>query len=73
MILEKLMALICDEFGLDESDVDEDTLLDEFVGDEFEMQELVDAIESEFEIKLGSTPADDWSIKELAEAISETY
>ena len=64
---------ICDEFGLDESDVDEDTLLDEFVGDEFEMQELVDAIENEFEVRLDTTPADDWSIKELAEAISETY
>ena len=63
MILEKLMALICDEFGLDESDVDEDTLLDEFVGDEFEMQELVDAIENEFEVRLDTTPADDWSIK----------
>ena len=73
MVLEKLIALICDEFGLDESEIDEDTLLEGIVSDEFEMQELVSAIESEFEIELGVEPGDEWSIGELAEAVSEAY
>ncbi|MCR5523733.1 MAG: hypothetical protein K6F64_08900 [Clostridia bacterium] len=70
MILERLIDLICDEFGLSEGDIGEDTLLEEFVSDEFEMQEMIDAVESEFGISLHEMPADDWSIGDLAGAIA---
>ncbi len=70
MILDKLIALICDVFALDESDVDEDTTLELFANDEFEIQELVSAIEEEFEVTLTEKPADDWTIRDLADAIN---
>ncbi len=70
MILDKLIALICDVFALDESDVDEDTTLELFANDEFEIQELVSAIEEEFEVTLTERPADDWTIRDLADAIN---
>lgn len=73
MNLEKLMALICDELGMDEADLDEDTLLEDIVGDEFELQELADAICQELEIELQTTPELEWSISDLASAISEAY
>lgn len=73
MILEKLLALICDEFGMESSDVDENTLLESIVSDEFELQELMSSIEAEFEITFDDTPADDWSIEDLAQAISSAY
>ncbi|MBO4341558.1 MAG: acyl carrier protein, partial [Clostridia bacterium] len=66
MILEKLLALICDEFGLDSSDVNEDTTLESIASDEFELQELIGSVESEFEIELDIEPADDWTIGDLA-------
>lgn len=71
MNLERLIALICDEFSLDESEVNGNTLLEGIVSDEFEMQELVSSIESEFEVELEVMPGDDWSIEELADAITE--
>jgi acyl carrier protein len=70
VILDKLIALICDVFALDESDVDEDTTLELFANDEFEIQELVSAIEEEFEVTLTEKPADDWTIRDLADAIN---
>ena len=70
MILDKLIALICDVFALDESDVDEDTTLELFANDEFEIQELVSAIEEEFEVTLTEKPADDWTVRDLADAIN---
>ena len=72
MILEKLMALICDEFGLDKTDINEQTLLEEIVSDEFEMQELLTEIETEFSIEnFECEPADDWTVEDLANAISD--
>ncbi len=70
MILDKLIALICDVFALDESDVDENTTLELFANDEFEIQELVSAIEEEFEVTLTEKPADDWTVRDLADAIT---
>ena len=71
MILERLIALICDEFGLSESDINEDTIIESIVNDEFEMQELMNAVNDEFEIEADFLPAEDWLISDLADAISE--
>jgi len=73
VILEKLLALICDEFGLDSSDVNEGTTLESIASDEFELQELIGSVESEFEIELDIEPADDWTIGDLAKAVSDAY
>lgn len=71
MILKKLIALICDELGVDRGDVDTSTLLEELVADEFELTELVNLIETEFETELENKPDFDWTIEDLANAVSD--
>ncbi|MCQ2480911.1 MAG: hypothetical protein MJ121_02205 [Clostridia bacterium] len=73
MTLEKLIALISDAFGMDANDISGSTTLDSIVSDEFEMQELISSIEEEFEVELSDTPSDDWTVDELAEAVSASY
>lgn len=71
MVLKKLMTLICDELGVDRGDITASTLLEELVADEFEMGELIQLIESEFEVELENEPDYDWSIEDLANAVSD--
>ncbi len=66
MILEKLIELICDELGID--GVDETTALSSLVEDEFELNELIQAVESGFEVEIGDT--DDITVGELADMIA---
>ncbi len=73
MSLEELMTLICDELGLDETAISEETPLENIVGDEFELQELTEAICQELEIKLQTVPELEWTVSDLANAISEAY
>lgn len=69
MILEKLIELICDELGID--GVDETTALGGLVEDEFELNELIRAVEDGFEVEIGDV--DDITVGELADMIaSET-
>ena len=67
MILEKLIELICDEIGID--GIDETTALSSLVEDEFELNELIQAVESGFEVELGDE-AQDATVGELAEMIA---
>ncbi len=69
MLLEKLISVICDELGVDENDINEDTLLEELVGDELETEDLVITLEREFGVEFGSELSGDISIAELAEMI----
>lgn len=68
--MEKLLDLICDEFAIDKDDINEDTLLEEIVSDEFELQQLIESINEHFEIELDAVPDGEWSIADLAKAIS---
>lgn len=69
MILENLIALICE--ALDIEDVEEKTSVGSLVDDEFELKELVQAVESEFEVELGEEIGD-ITVGELAEKIAES-
>ena len=69
--MEKLLDLICDEFAIVKDDIDGDTLLEEIVTDEFEMQQFIESINENFEIELDVMPESDWSIADLAKAINE--
>ena len=71
MILKKLMTLICDELGVDRGDINASTLLEELVADEFEMGELIQLIEAEFEVELQTEPDYEWSVEDLANAVSD--
>lgn len=70
-MLERLISLICEELGCDESNVSSETLLSELVGDEIELQELVEALENEFDTEFGVEISGDISVNQLAGMIEE--
>ncbi len=70
-MLERLISLICEELGCDEANVGGETLLGELVGDEIEIQELVEALENEFDTEFGEEISGDISVAYLAEMIEE--
>lgn len=51
MILERLIAFICEELGL-EKEIGRETVIGDLIDDEIEVQELIIAIESEFGAEL---------------------
>lgn len=70
-MLERLISLICEELGCDETNVDGETLLGELVGDEIEIRELVQAVENEFDTEFGEEINGDFSVAALAGMIEE--
>ena len=72
VILEKLISLICEELGFDEDEVNENTAVGDLVSDHLEIEELALALESEFEIELGSELSGDISVSELADIIEDS-
>lgn len=70
-MLEKLISLICEELGCDESNVGGETLLGELVGDEIELQELVEALENEFDTEFGDEINGESTVVSIAEMIEE--
>ena len=72
MDFKELKALICEEFGYDSDDIRPDTLLMEIVSDEYETQELLGLISEALGTELEIEPGEDWTLGNLAEAISET-
>lgn len=71
MILEKLIYMICDEFGFSDVEPDGSEPLSDFINDDDEFEELVLSIEGEFEIDFDEEIDLDISIEELAEMIEE--
>lgn len=72
MYLEKLLSVICTELGIGEDEIDENTLIEEIVGDELETEDLVYTLEREFGIEFGGELSEDLSLAELADLIEET-
>lgn len=70
-MLEKVILLICEELGCADNEVEESAMLCDLVGDELEIQELVQALEEEFEIELGGEVNGDMTVAELAEMIEK--
>lgn len=70
-MLENLISFICEELGCDEASVSGETLLSELVGDEIELQELVQALENEFETELVDELSGDISVSSIAGMIEE--
>ncbi len=71
MDFKDLKALICEEFGYDSEDIRPETLLLELVSDEYEIQELLSGIGEALGTELEIEPGEDWTLGNLAEAISE--
>lgn len=71
MNTESLLELICDEFGLVKDEISEDTLLEEIVSDEFEMNQLIETINDTFDTVIDAEPDGEWTIADLANAANE--
>ena len=54
MILEKVITLIAEQFSIEENQLGEDTSFEEIGADEVDLEELIDAVEDEFEVELAS-------------------
>ena len=67
MIIERLIALICEELGIDEDKINRGTVIGEIIDDEIEVQELMLAIENEFEAELSC--GTDITVGELADLL----
>ena len=50
--LEKLATIIADQLGVDESNINEDTTLEDLGADSLALVELVMSVEEEFEIQI---------------------
>ena len=72
MNLEKIFDVICEALGYDSDDISKDTLLEELISDEYEMQELIENISSELDSDISVEPAEGWTLRDLAKAISES-
>ena len=64
--------MICEALGYDSDDISKDTLLEELISDEYEMQELIENISSELDSDISVEPAEGWTLRDLAKAISES-
>ena len=72
MNLDKIFDVICEALGYDTDDISRDTLLEELISDEYEMQELIENISSELDSEINVEPAEGWTLADLAKAISES-
>lgn len=52
MVLEKVTTFISEQFNIDEDEITEDTVFEEIGADEVDLDELVVAIEGEFDITI---------------------
>lgn len=68
-MLERLIAFICEELGCDESQINGETVLNELVSDDIEIQELASELENEFGIEFSEEIGNDITVSELAERV----
>jgi acyl carrier protein len=52
MVIEKIKALIAEQFDVDEDTISSDTSFEEFGADSVDIAELVTALEEEFDIEI---------------------
>lgn len=64
MIYEKVATFISAQFNIDEDEISEDMSFEDLGADEFDISDLVTAIEGEFDIELGYDEISD--IKDVA-------
>ena len=65
-MIEKVISLICEEFGYDDGAVTESTKLDEIVEDGVELDEIIRAIEGEFYVDLSEELSGDVTVGQVA-------
>jgi acyl carrier protein len=68
MVLEKIKALVAEQFDVEEDTITTDTAFDEFGADQLDIAELVTALEEEFDIEIPEEYSD--SIVTVGDAVS---
>ena len=65
-MIEKVISLICEEFGYDDDAVTESTELNELIEDGVELDEIIRAIEGEFYVDLSEELSGDVTVGQVA-------
>jgi acyl carrier protein len=68
MVLEKIKALIAEQFDIEEDTIGSDTSFDELGADSVDIAELVTALEEEFDIEIPEEYSD--NIATVGDAVS---
>ena len=68
MVLEKIKAILSEQFSVDESEISADTLLEDDLGaDSLDIFQIVLALEEEFKVKISENEAE--KIRTVQEAV----
>lgn len=68
-MVEKVISLICEEFGYGEDAINENTELSELTEDGMELEEIIRIIEGEFYVDLSEEISGDMTVAQVAEML----
>ncbi len=68
-MVEKIISLICEEFGYDEDAVSEETVLSDITEEGVSLDEIINIIEGEFYVDLSDEISGDMTVAQIAEML----
>jgi hypothetical protein len=68
-MIEKIISLICEEFGYEEDAINENTQINELIEEGTELEDVVRAIEGEFYVDLSEEISGDMTVAQVAEML----
>ena len=68
-MIDKVISLICEEFGYEEDAINENTELNELTEDGTELEEIIRIIEGEFYVDLSEEISGDMTVAQVAEML----
>ncbi len=68
-MIEKIISLICEEFGYEEEAINENSQINELIEEGTELEDVVRAIEGEFYVDLSEEISGDMTVAQVAEML----
>ncbi len=68
-MIEKIISLICEEFGYEEEAINENSQINELIEEGTELEDIVRAIEGEFYVDLSEEISGDMTVAQVAEML----
>ena len=68
-MIDKVISLICEEFGYEEDAINENTELNELTEDGAELEDIIRIIEGEFYVDLSEEISGDMTVAQVAEML----
>ena len=68
-MIEKIISLICEEFGYEEDAINENTQINELIEEGTELEDVVRAIEGEFYVDLSEEISGDMTVAQVAKML----